>query len=191
MDETMIAAYFDTDVPKYWVEDFHFQFEDHVIHVKIRPNLKEILIKLKKIYEIVVWTAAIKEYADPILDRIDPDATIFKKRLYRDSCIKCDQLLIKDLDIILDRDKSALIIVDNSILSFAFDLVNGVPINSFKGDIEDDELVYLYSFLQDAFYNQDIRNACEESFKLQSLQANITGKVKVQDSGHPQEEAKE
>ena len=89
-----------------------------------------------------------KEYADPILDKIDPDNTLFKKRLYRDHCIKTDQFFIKDLDIILDREKTEMIIVDNSILSFAFDLANGVPINSFMGDEDDDkDLLYLISFL--------------------------------------------
>ena len=43
-------------------------------------------------------------------------------RLYRDTCIKVDQFYIKDLDVILDRTKEAMVIVDNSILSFSFDL---------------------------------------------------------------------
>jgi TFIIF-interacting CTD phosphatase-like protein len=95
----------------------------------------------------------VKDYADPILDKIDPEKTIFKKRMYRDSCIKCEQFFIKDLDVILDREKKNIIIVDNSILSFAFDLANGVPINSFMGDEEDDkDLLYLISFLEEAFY---------------------------------------
>jgi TFIIF-interacting CTD phosphatase-like protein len=87
--------------------------------------------------------------------------------MYRDHCIKCDQFFIKDLDIILDRDKKDIIIVDNSILSFAFDLPNGVPINSYMGDEDEDkDLLYLVSFLEEAFYHADARIACEESFKL-------------------------
>ena len=67
-----------------------------------------------------------------------------------------------------------MIIVDNSILSFAFDLANGVPINSFMGDEEDDkDLLYLISFLEEAFYQNDVRVACEESFKLQYLLSSI------------------
>ena len=96
--------------------------------------------------------------------------------MYRDSCIKVEQFYIKDLDIILDRDKSNVIIVDNSILSFAFDIPNGVPINSFMGDeAEDKELLYLISFLEEAFYQTDIRVACEDSFKMQYLLSTITG----------------
>ena len=129
-------------------------------------------------YEIVVFTAGVQDYADPILDRIDRDKTIFKKRMYRTECIKADQFFIKDLDVILDRDKKDMILVDNSILSFAFDLANGVPINSFMGDEEDDkDLLYLVSFLEEAFYQSDVRVACEQSFKLQYLLSTITGKV--------------
>jgi TFIIF-interacting CTD phosphatase-like protein len=68
---------------------------------------------------------------------------------------------------VLDRPREDLIIVDNSILSFAFDLGNGVPINSFMGTEEDDkDLLYLISFLEEAYLENDIRIACEASFKL-------------------------
>lgn len=123
----------------------------------------------------MVFTAGVKDYADPILDKIDPDGTLIKKRMYRDQCIKTEQFFIKDLDVILDRDKSKMLLVDNSILSFAFDLPNGVPINSFMGDEEEDkELLYLISFLEEAFYQSDLREACEQSFKLQYLLSTIT-----------------
>ena len=74
----------------------------------------------------------------------------------------------------MDREKSNMIIVDNSILYFAFDLANGVPINSFIGDEEDDkDLLYLVSFLEEAFYSNDVRVACEQSFKLQYLLSTV------------------
>jgi len=129
-------------------------------------------------YELVVWTAGVQDYADPILDQIDPEKTLFKKRMYRTECIKADQFFIKDLDVILDRTRENMIIVDNSILSFAFDLANGVPINSFMGtEDEDKDLLYLISFLEEAFYQKDVRLACEESFKLQYLLSTITGEA--------------
>lgn len=126
---------------------------------------------------MVVFTAGVKDYADPILDKIDPEGVYFKKRLYRDSCIKCDQFFIKDLDIILDREKTNMLLVDNSILAFAFDIPNGVPINSYMGDEEDDkDLLYLVSFLEEAFYADDIRVPCENSFKLGHILSSVTGK---------------
>ena len=65
-------------------------------------------------------------------------------------------------------------IVYNSILSFAFDLDNGVPINSYIGNEEDDrELLFLFSFLEDAASAPDIRTNIKESFKLTHLQSSI------------------
>ena len=121
-------------------------------------------------YEIVVFTAGEQEYADHILDFIDPENKYFMKRLYRQDCIEVDGFFIKDLEIILDRERENMILVDNSILSFAFDLDNGVPINSFMGTEEDDkELLFLYSFLEEASKLKDVRVTIRESFKLSYL----------------------
>ena len=85
-----------------------------------------------------------------------------------------DNFFIKDLDIILDRERQNMCIVDNSILSFAFDLDNGVPINSYIGNEEDDrELLFLYSFLEEAANVPDIRVSIRDSFKLSHLQSSI------------------
>jgi len=40
---------------------------------------------------------------------------------------------VKDLSIISDRDLKDVVIVDNSIVSFAYNLSNGIPIASFTG----------------------------------------------------------
>ena len=42
-----------------------------------------------------------------------------------------DGIYVKDLRIIRDRNLSDVILVDNSIISFAFNLDNGVPISAF------------------------------------------------------------
>ncbi len=74
------------------------------------------------------------------------------------------------MDIFIDREKKDIIIVDNSILSFAFDLENGVPINAYMGDEEDDkELLFLISFLEEAFYMEDVRKHISEAFRLPHL----------------------
>ena len=52
-------------------------------------------------------------------------------------------------------------------MSFAFDLNNGVPINSYMGTEEDDrELLYLISFLEEAFYTEDVRDHLNKAFQL-------------------------
>lgn len=126
--------------------------------MRLRPYAIDCLDKLAQFYEILVFTAGEKDYADHILDYIDPYKKIFTKRLYRQDCILVENFYVKDLDIILDRDKKNIIIVDNSIVSFAFDLDNGVPINSYMGtEVDDKELLFLYSFLEELADQSDVR----------------------------------
>lgn len=37
------------------------------------------------LYEVVVFTASLNKYADPVLDRLDPGQTV-AHRLFRESC---------------------------------------------------------------------------------------------------------
>lgn len=63
-----------------------------------------------------------------------------------------------------------MIIVDNSIVSFAFDLDNGVPINSFMGNEQDDkEMLFLYSFLEEVASQPDVRKNIRDAFRLSYL----------------------
>lgn len=55
--------------------------------MRLRPYVQDVLEKLTQIFEIVVFTAGEQEYADYILDYIDGENKIFKKRLYRQDCI--------------------------------------------------------------------------------------------------------
>lgn len=90
MDETMIAAKLGSKLPKNFHPTFCFDFGGSTISVKVRPYLHDMLEKIAQLFEIIVFTAGVKEYADPILDQLDPDGKLFKARLYRDSCIKVE-----------------------------------------------------------------------------------------------------
>ena len=88
---------------------------------------------------------------------------------------------VKDLQIIDDRDLKDLIIVDNSIISFAFNLANGVPIKAFVGEGNDEELLYMVTFLEEIFSIQDVRGHIEKTFKLKSMMSKY-GKSKIKGS---------
>jgi TFIIF-interacting CTD phosphatase-like protein len=74
-----------------------------------------------------------------------------------------------------------LIIVDNSIISFAFNLANGVPIKAFVGEGNDEELLYMVTFLEEIFSIQDVRGHIEKTFKLKSMMQKY-GKGKIKGS---------
>ncbi len=66
---------------------------------------------MSQLYEIVVFTASQKLYADKVLDLIDPKKRI-SHRLYRQHCIVINKTYyLKNLKI-LGRDLNNIIIVD-------------------------------------------------------------------------------
>lgn len=88
----------------------------------MRPFVIEFLKESAKHFEIIVFTAADKIYADKVIDLIDPEKKLIKHRLYRNSCMSFNPLLVKDLNI-LGRDLSKTIIVDNNPSCFAFQVL--------------------------------------------------------------------
>jgi len=115
--------------------------------VKIRPHARELIIALAPIYEIIIFTASQREYADKVIDIIDPQ-NLIKKRLYREHCIRTPEgVHIKDLRIIKNRELQNIIIVDNSLYCFGFQLANGIPILPYYGQDDDIELIELQGFL--------------------------------------------
>ena len=66
-------------------------------------------------------------------------------------------------------------IVDNSIISFAFNLSNGIPIKAFLGEKNDEELLYMVTFLEEVFTAEDVRKHIDKTFKLQEFSAKYGG----------------
>lgn len=93
-----------------------------------------------------MFTAAEQTYADAILDVVDEGNQFIKHRLYRQHCIasysnhiKSDiPFFVKDMRVILDRELKDIILVDNSLISFAFSMNNGVPIESYYRHMNED-----------------------------------------------------
>ncbi len=59
-----------------------------------------------------------------------------------------------------------ILIIDNNIYSFAFNLENGIPIINFMGDKNDNELIKVMKYL---FYIKDFKNLMEENEKTYNL----------------------
>lgn len=124
----------------------------------IRPHLFEFLKEMSRFYEMIIFTASTKEYADLILNLIDPNKEYFMHRLYRDNTTLVKFEVLKDLSI-LNRDLKKLIIIDNIPSNFRLQPDNGIHIKSWTNDIWDKQLLYLSSFLKKLALDQveDIR----------------------------------
>ena len=53
---------------------------------------------MNALYEVVIFTAAMQDYADWVIDQIDPDRFI-KYRLYRQHALSCGQVFIKVINL--------------------------------------------------------------------------------------------
>lgn len=139
------------------------------VGVNVRPHAISCLTALKKDFELIVFTASHRSYADRVIDILDPTHTLFSHRLFRDSCIQTTNgLYIKDLRI-FDRDLSKVILVDNSILSFSFQLDNGVPIIPFIDNRTDSILPKLTEYLLSLSNAEDYRECNLNKFGLRYL----------------------
>jgi len=140
------------------------------IRLKIRPHARKFLRMLKDHYEIFVFTAACPAYAQLMAKELDPENKIFSYVLDRTYCLETrNGLYIKDLRIIKNRELKNMIIVDNLVHSFGFQVDNGVPILEWKGDKEDEELKYLANYLLEAKKSDDIREFNKEKLRLSEL----------------------
>lgn len=115
----------------------------------IRPYAKECLELANKLFEVVVFTASHPWYADVILNYMDPENKYFQHRLYRQQCIPTkDNVYVKDLRVLANRDLKDVILVDNAVYSFGAQLNNGIPITPFKDDKDDTEFLSLMNYLE-------------------------------------------
>ena len=92
-------------------------------------------------FEVVIFTAAMQDYADYILDDMDRYGWI-SHRLYRDHTTVHQNVYQKDLSKI-GRPLSKTIIVDNNPLNFRLQPANGIYIKSWFNDPHDEALVRL------------------------------------------------
>lgn len=153
----------------------------HIVEVKLstsgistlyyvykRPHCDHFLSKVSKWYDIVIFTASMKEYADPVIDWLESTFPgKFSKRLYRSDCTLRDGVgYIKDLNVVHAEIKNSLsvdrlnetIIIDNSPISYAMQVDNAIQVEGWISDPTDANLLNLIPLLEALRYTTDVRN---------------------------------
>ena len=150
-----------------YIEDNYQYYFD----IYFRPFLFDFLHEIKNYFDLAIFTASSKGYADTIINYIDPNNKIFKFRLYREACIPIQKyLFIKDLRIIKNYNPMKVIIMDNSLYSFINQPSNGMLIYSFYSNHKDNQLIYAKNFLIKYLYPaNDVRTEIEKWFHFSKL----------------------
>lgn len=126
----------------------HYFEQDGVGSYGIRPGMFEFLQRMNQLdYEIVIFTAATQDYADWVIDQIDPDRLVHH-RLYRQHALPWGPLFAKDLSR-LGRDLDRTIIIDNVQENFMLQPNNGIFICTWYDDPQDCALFELTPLLEE------------------------------------------
>jgi RNA polymerase II subunit A small phosphatase-like protein len=147
LDETLVHSSFQPVPNADFVIPVEIEGQVHQVYVLKRPGVDEFLKQCATKYEIVIFTASLSKYADPLLDQLDIHLTVRAGgRLFREACVQHGGNFVKDLSR-LGRDMRTVIIVDNSPHSYAFQPFNAIGCGSWFDDTTDTELYDLQNFL--------------------------------------------
>lgn len=142
---------------------FHTVFQDHQykVYMILRPHVTEFLQSMAKTYELFVYTCAKKEYAEKILNVLDPQRKLFRHRLYQEDCACVQGHYIKDLSI-LGRDLAKTVVLDNAPHTYPYHLMNMIPVKSWSGEPDDRELQKLIPTLEKLATVEDFRDVLKK-----------------------------
>lgn len=155
LDETLVHSSFKMVPNADFVVPVEIDGVTHNVYVIKRPGVDEFLREMGQLYEVVIFTASLNKYADPVIDILDIHHAVHH-RLFRESCYNHYGNYVKDLSQ-LGRPLHDTIILDNSPASYIFHPSNAVPVSSWFNDPHDTELTDLSPFLQDLVAVDDIR----------------------------------
>lgn len=83
LDETLVhSSFIDVDDAEIVIP---IQVEDRKcnVYVQVRPGAQYFLEEASKNFEVVIYTASISKYAEPLMEKLDPN-NVCKFRLFRE-----------------------------------------------------------------------------------------------------------
>lgn len=164
LDETLVHCTVEPIADADMIFPVTFNGIQYRVHVRTRPYLMEFLAAVSKKFEVVVFTASQRVYANELLQRIDPDGKYIKHRIFREACLLVEGNYLKDLNV-LNRNLATSVLVDNSPHAFGYQVDNGIPIESWFDDPGDSELLKLEHFLTTLHGVNDVRTVVRSKFQ--------------------------
>ena len=161
LDETLVHSSFKSfNNKEEIIFDMLFEEKKHTIHVLKRPFVDEFLNQMSNLFEIVIFTASISDYANPLLNKLDINNKI-SFRLFREHCTSSGNFFIKDLRKV-NRNLKDVILIDNNPISYLYNKDNGIPILTWHSIKSDNELIKLIPLLEYLSQCDDVRNVIKK-----------------------------
>lgn len=175
LDETLVHSSFKPVPNADFIVPIVIEGITYNVYVLKRPFVDEFLQECAKHFEVVIFTASLGVYANPLLDILaPPEQDLIQHRLFRETCVMHNGTYVKDLGA-LGRKLKDQIFVDNSPLSYQFHPNNAVNITSWFDDPSDTELrdllPVLCGKLKEVPDVRTILDAYNKSFKWLCAQA--------------------
>ena len=128
------------------------------VFVNVRPFAEDFIQQMSKYYEIVMFTASIQKYAQPIFNKLDTER-LCSAMLFRESCSIDPKtgFMVKDMTR-LGRRIEDVIIIDNSPNSYHYQPENALPSKTWINDRLDYELRDMIPFLRKLTEVKDVRH---------------------------------
>jgi len=146
LDETLVHSSFKPIPNPDFIIPVEIEDQVHKVYVLKRPGVDTFLQRVGPLFEVVVFTASLSKYADPVLDLLD-STRVVHHRLFREACTNYKGNFVKDMSR-LGRDVKKALIIDNSPSSYMFHPENAVPCESWYDDEQDTELLDLLPLLE-------------------------------------------
>ncbi|CBJ28610.1 conserved unknown protein [Ectocarpus siliculosus] len=160
LDETLVHSSFKPVPGADFIMDIMVDGTFYKVFVLKRPGVDAFLERVAKLYEVIIFTASLPQYANPLLDVLDPKGTI-TSRLFREHCTFHEGYFVKDLTLLRHQSLESTIIVDNSPMAYMFQPENAIDCISWIDDREDTELDVIASFLETIVDVPDVRDLLE------------------------------
>ena len=131
----------------------------------VRPGTINFLTEISKYYEIIIFTSAHQNYADNILNRLDPEKKFISFRFYKQHTYVEENKIVKNIKN-LGRDLKKIIFIDNIKYVAKYSMENIYQIKTWIDDVFDNELERIKNKLieiaKNKKYLKDVRKAIKE-----------------------------
>eukprot|EP00762_Andalucia_godoyi_P000327 ANDGO_03103.mRNA.1 Phosphatase PSR1 len=146
LDETLVHSSFKPVQNPDFIVPVKIDTHVHQAYVLKRPAVDAFLKRCGELFEVIVFTASLSSYANPVLDLLDKYGVV-RARLFREACVFYRGGYVKDVSK-MGRPLDSTVIIDNFAASYCLTPNNGIPILSWFDDPDDRELQHMLPILE-------------------------------------------